>query len=140
MLGLGLGLGRTIMFSCILWCDARKGATSGNCQFWSQLWCKSIVFCIGGAEWMTLTGCKGLPQGSVLQLTRIWYGQICDIGLRFPSICWWHCGVLVTPRTLSCLCLGWNGLRNQTALVWGSKGGQEICFHCLENNVYWYFK
>jgi hypothetical protein len=35
---------------------------------WSLLWCKTLVFCVGGAECMTLTGYKGLPQGSVLSL------------------------------------------------------------------------
>jgi hypothetical protein len=33
---------------------------------WSLLWCKTLVFCVGGTECMTLTGYKGLPQGSVL--------------------------------------------------------------------------
>jgi hypothetical protein len=33
---------------------------------WSLLWCKTLVFCVRGAECMTLIGYKGLPQGSVL--------------------------------------------------------------------------
>jgi hypothetical protein len=33
---------------------------------WSLLWCKTLVFCVWGAECMNLTGFKGLPQGSVL--------------------------------------------------------------------------
>jgi hypothetical protein len=27
-------------------------------------------------------------------------------------------------------------LKDSWTLVWGSKGGQEICFHCVENNVW----
>jgi hypothetical protein len=30
------------------------------------LWCKTLVFYVGGVECMTLTSYKGLPQGSVL--------------------------------------------------------------------------
>jgi hypothetical protein len=30
------------------------------------LWCKALVFYVGGVECMTLSGYKGLPQGSVL--------------------------------------------------------------------------
>jgi hypothetical protein len=33
---------------------------------WSLLWFKTLVFCVGGAECVTLTEYKGLPQGSVL--------------------------------------------------------------------------
>jgi hypothetical protein len=33
---------------------------------WSLLWCKTLVFCVETAECMTLTGHRGLPQGSVL--------------------------------------------------------------------------
>jgi hypothetical protein len=40
-----------------------------------------------------------------VQLTRIWYRQICAIGLLLLSICW-----LVTPRASGCLCLGSDGL------------------------------
>jgi hypothetical protein len=28
---------------------------------WSLLWCKTLVFCVGGAECMTLTEYKNLP-------------------------------------------------------------------------------
>jgi hypothetical protein len=34
----------------------------------SLLWCKTLVFCVGGDECVILTGYKGLPQGSVLSL------------------------------------------------------------------------
>jgi hypothetical protein len=30
------------------------------------MWCKTLVFCVGGAEFMTFTAYKGLTQGSVL--------------------------------------------------------------------------
>jgi hypothetical protein len=33
---------------------------------WSLLWCKTLIFCVGCGECMTLTGYKSLPQGSVL--------------------------------------------------------------------------
>jgi hypothetical protein len=33
---------------------------------WSLLCCKTLVFCVGDAECKTLTGYKGLRQGSVL--------------------------------------------------------------------------
>jgi hypothetical protein len=37
------------------------------CRFmWNLLWCKTPVFCVGGAECMTFTGYNGLPHGSVL--------------------------------------------------------------------------
>jgi hypothetical protein len=39
----------------------------GIVQFmWSLLWCKTLVFCVGSAECITLTGYRGLQQGSVL--------------------------------------------------------------------------
>jgi hypothetical protein len=38
-----------------------------NVRFmWSLLWCETLVFWVEGAECMTLTGYKGLSQGSVL--------------------------------------------------------------------------
>jgi hypothetical protein len=52
---------------------------------WSLLWCKTLVFCVGGAECMTLTGYKGLQQGSVL--SPFLYNLLGSaIGLRLPSI------------------------------------------------------
>jgi hypothetical protein len=49
---------------------------------WNLLWRKTFIFCVGVVK---LTH-KGPPPGSVLmsvQLTRVWYGNICPFGLHF---------------------------------------------------------
>jgi hypothetical protein len=77
----------------------------------SLLWFKTLVFSVGSAECMTLTGYKGLPQDSVLN--PFLYNLLGSGMNRFvPSSCDFlqYTDVLVTPRTSNCLCLGSNGM------------------------------
>jgi hypothetical protein len=58
----------TIMFS-LCGVMLEKELLLGIVRFmWSLLWCKTLVVYVEGAECMTLTGYKGLPQGSVLYI------------------------------------------------------------------------